>query len=78
RDAGIFDGDELIVDRSIPPAVGKIVIAIVDGDFTVKRLGKAQGRWVLRAENPANPNIVVAENQELSIWGVVTRVLHRV
>lgn len=68
---GIFDGDELIVDRSLTPRHGDVVVAIVDEEFTVKRLDLSRG-VVLRAENPRFPNIRLREGQELRIWGVVT------
>lgn len=75
--AGIFDGDRLIVDRAITPQHGHIVIAILDGELTVKRLLADRGRLVLRAENPAHPDIAIPELSDLTIWGVVTWVLHR-
>ncbi|PPH76763.1 peptidase S24, partial [Rathayibacter sp. AY1D9] len=55
--AGISDGDELVVDRSITPTHGSVVIAILDGELTVKRLELHPGRVVLRAENPEYPPI---------------------
>lgn len=69
---GIFGGDTLIVDRSIEALDGHIVLAIVDNDFTVKRLYN-RGRIVrLLAENPAYPPIEFKDGQELRVWGVVT------
>lgn len=77
--AGIFDGDELVVDRSIRPEHGHVVVAVVDGEMTVKRLRiEPGGAVVLSAENPRYPYIRVAELSELRVWGVVTRSLHRV
>lgn len=76
RDAGIFDGDLLIVDRALTPADGKIVIAAVDGELTVKRLSLRQGRVRLCPENPAFPVLEIGDEQELLIWGVVTNVIH--
>ena len=78
RDAGIFDGDEIIVDRAIPPTDGRIVVAAINGDLTVKRLRRIGGAVHLVAENPEFPPIILHEGEELCIWGVVTRVLHRV
>lgn len=75
--AGIYDGDRLIVDRSITPQNGHIVIAILDGELTVKRLRRDRGRISLCAENPAFPDITIPELSDLTIWGVVTWVLHR-
>lgn len=76
--AGIHSGDILIVDRACEPADGKIVIAIIDGDFTVKRLRFVQGIPCLVPENPDYPVIQMKENMELMIWGVVTSVIHMV
>lgn len=78
RDAGIFDGDEIIVDRAITPADGKIVVAAINGELTVKRLRRVGETIHLQAENPDYSPIILHEGEELCIWGVVTRVLHRV
>lgn len=76
--AGIFDGDKLIVDRAVTAVSGHIVIAVLDGELTVKRLWiGADGQVLLRAENSLYPDVQVAALSELSIWGVVTWVLHR-
>lgn len=76
--AGIFDGDEIIVDRSIRPMDGHVVVAVVDGELTVKRLRHRGEGVVLSPENPDYPPIEIPELSELRIWGVVTRSLHRV
>ena len=78
RDAGIFDGDEIIVDRAITPVDGKIVVAAINGELTVKRLRHVGESVHLLAENPDFPVIILKEGEELCIWGVVTRVLHSV
>lgn len=78
RDAGISDGDELIVDRSLDPQSGQVVIAVLDGELTVKRLEVSSDGVILRAANSKYPDIRVAELSELHIWGVVTRCLHHV
>src|SRR5450756_914088 len=70
--AGIFDGDLLVVDKSLTPTSGDIVIAIVDGDLTVKRLIKRDGKIILKPENPRCKEIEFKEGQELQVWGVVT------
>ena len=75
--AGIHDGDLLVVDRSLAPTHRAVVIAVVDGEFTVKRLYKRAGRIRLLAENPDYAPIEFAEGQELQVWGVVTNVIHR-
>jgi DNA polymerase V len=77
RDAGISCGDILIVDRSVQSADNQIVVAMLDGDFTVKRFRKREERVFLEAENNAYPPIEVGSNQELVIWGAVTFVIHQ-
>ena len=76
QDAGIQGGDILVVDRSITPGNGQIVIAMLDGDFTVKRLRKRGQRVYLEAENAEFTPIEISESQELTVWGVVTFVIH--
>lgn len=79
RDAGIADGDLIVVDRSVRPAMGDVVVAALDGEFTVKRLARdARGAPVLRAANPAYRDIPVGEEGELSVWGVVKWAIHKV
>lgn len=70
--AGIFDGDLLVVDKSIAPTCGKIVIAIIDNEITIKRLVLRDNKAVLKAENSRYKDIELQEGQELLIWGVVT------
>ena len=70
--AGIFDGDLLVVDKSLSPASGDIVIAVVDGDLTVKRLIKRGETITLKPENPRFKEIEFHDGQELQVWGVVT------
>ncbi|WP_048765732.1 LexA family protein [Acinetobacter sp. 243_ASPC] len=73
--AGIDIDDELIVDRSLDAKHQDIVVALIENDFTVKRLMiDESGRW-LKAENPDYKNIHFNEGQELIIWGVVTFIL---
>lgn len=78
QDAGIYCGDILIVDRSIAPTHGKIVIAALDGALTVKRLSRQQGNVQLVSENKKYRPIEITENQDLVIWGVVLHVIHSV
>ncbi|MDE2367514.1 MAG: translesion error-prone DNA polymerase V autoproteolytic subunit [Burkholderiales bacterium] len=78
RDAGIADGDELVVDRGVAPEDGRIVVADVDGELTVKRLKRTTTGWLLQAANPDFADIPVGDKSELNIWGVVTRVIHAV
>ena len=76
-EAGIFDGDIMVVDRAIKPRHGHIVVAVVDGDFTVKRLYQRAGRVKLRAANVTFPEIVPKEGQTIEVWGVVTATIKR-
>ncbi len=73
--AGIFNGDILIVDKSIEPKNRDIVIAVIDGEFTVKRLIKSKNGNFLYPENPNYKAIKL--NEESQIWGIVTYVLHK-
>jgi DNA polymerase V len=76
--AGISDGDELIVNRALEPKDGSVVVAVLDGELTVKRLRITTAGVVLQAENSKYPDIVVPALSELTIWGVATRCLHHV
>jgi DNA polymerase V len=72
RGLGIFDGDLLVVDRSVPAAHGCVVIAVVDGEFTVKQLMHTLQGKVLHAAHPDYSDIPVKPDQDFAIWGVVT------
>ena len=74
-EAGIYEGDRLLVDSSIQPTEGKIVIAALDGMLTVKRLGYIDGTPYLLPENANFEPIPILENSELHIWGVVTNIV---
>jgi DNA polymerase V len=76
-DAGIHEGDVLVVDRSREPLHGRIVVAVLDGEFTVKRLLVCDGRYVLAPENASYDPIRIREGQDLTVWGVVTGVVRR-
>lgn len=76
--AGISDGDELIVNRALEPKDGSVVIAVLDGELTVKRLRITAAGVLLQAENPNYPDVRVSALSELTIWGVATRCLHHV
>lgn len=71
-EAGIFDKDIMVVDRAIKPRHGHIVVAVVDGDFTVKRLFQRAGHIKLKAANPTYPDINPKDGQTIEVWGVVT------
>jgi DNA polymerase V len=74
--AGIHSGDLLVVDRSLDPVSGRIGIAVLNGELTVKRLAFEGDRPILNAENANYLPIQVTEPQELCIWGVATSVIH--
>ena len=76
--AGIHDNDILVVDKSISPHSGKVVVVAVNGELTVKRLLKEGKKLFLMAENEAYPPIEIQEGADLHIWGVVTNVIHSV
>lgn len=76
--AGIFSEDLLVVDRSLEAEHEKIVIAVVDGELTVKRLIKNKSGITLQAENKEYKDIKISDDDELVIWGVVTSVIHNV
>lgn len=73
--AGIFDGDILVVDRSLHPTSGQIIVAALDGELTVKTF-KREGSYVrLLSENPEYPSIEIDEQQRFEVWGVVSGVV---
>ncbi|MEK6197728.1 MAG: translesion error-prone DNA polymerase V autoproteolytic subunit [Desulfobacterales bacterium] len=74
--AGINDNDILVVDRSLEPSSSNIVIAIVNGELTVKRLIKTRNSCRLIAENPDYPPLEINEDTPLEIWGVATYAIH--
>lgn len=73
--AGIDTGDMLIVDRSVNSANGKIVVAVLNGEFTVKRLSIRKGKYFLVPENDGYKEIEIKGEDEFEIWGVVTKIL---
>ncbi len=77
RDAGILDGDLLIVDRSLNPQPGDIVVAIIDGSFIVKRLTYRKNVSYLEAEHPNYPAIDLSHYENVQIWGVATFSVHK-
>ena len=76
-EAGIDDGDILVVNRALTPEHRNIVVAQVDGDFTVKYLYKRNGRVKLVPANPTFPDITFKDGQTLIICGVVTSTIKR-
>jgi len=78
RGMGIFDGDLLVVDRAVPATHGCVVIAVVDGEFTVKQLLRTSKGQVLRAAHPDYPDMLIKPEQDFSVWGVVQWNVHKV
>jgi DNA polymerase V len=76
--AGIHHGDLLVVDRSLAPKPGNVIIALVDGEFTVKRLRRTAIGLELAPENPEYDSIPLSEETDFQVWGVVLHVVHKV
>ena len=74
--AGIHNGDRLVVDRSREPVSGKVVIAGIEGELTIKRLVKRKNKTLPVPENTAFAEIEITGMEDASIWGVVTNVVH--
>ncbi len=70
--AGIFDGDLIVVDRSLEAESGDVVVAVLNGEFTVKRFRRSGAGVELLPENSKYRKIVLHEGMDLEIWGVVT------
>ena len=75
KDAGILSGDTVVIEPTPSPTAGQIVVALIDGESTLKRLVMVKGRWFLKAENPAYPQLI--PRSELVIQGVVRTVVRR-
>ncbi|MFD2245211.1 LexA family protein [Pontibacter ruber] len=78
RDARLHDGDILVVDRSLKPSDGHIIIGVVDGEFTVKRLLCKGTRMFLQPANEAYPPIEITDEMDFKPWGVVVWSLHKI
>lgn len=76
KEAGILDGDHLIVDRAVTPRSGDVVIAVVENEFLVKRFLIRQGHGWLVAANADHPFQPLAMNEHITVWGVVTHAIH--
>jgi len=74
--AGIFDGDLLVVDRALEAKNDSIVLAVVNGEFTVKRLRKIKNKITLLPENPKHRPIEITDGMDFTVWGVVAHVIH--
>ena len=76
NNAGIYNNDLLIIDRSINPIPGHIVVALLDGEFTLKRLVKKQNNYYLKADKENYPAISLYEYTDIQIWGVAIYSIH--
>jgi DNA polymerase V len=74
--AGIHPGDILVVDRAIEPQDSSVVIAVLDGELTVKRISRRDGRLYLVPDNCRYRPLEIVEDMEFEVWGVVTAVVH--
>ena len=75
--AGIHDSDLLVVDRSLEPRDKNVVIAVLDGELTVKRIRLMRGKIILQPENESYFSREVTSENEFEVWGVVTNVIHK-
>lgn len=73
--AGIYPGTILVVDRSLHPHQDSVVLAVVDGDFTVKRLRREKERFILYPENPQYQPITITAGMDFTVWGVVVHAI---
>ncbi len=78
QDAGILEGDMLVVDRSVLPTDNCIAICVINSEFTVKRIKKTKSGITLMPENPDFKSIKITPDMDFSVWGVVTYVIHKV
>jgi len=77
QNAGILSGDVMVVDRSLEPKNNTIVLAVLDGEFTVKRIQKKGKELFLKPENKDFKPIKVTEEMNFQVWGVVTHIIHK-
>ena len=75
--AGIYDGDLLIVDRSLSPRLKSVIIAVIDGEFTVKRITRINKKLYLLPDNESYEPIKITSNMKFEVWGVVTHTIHK-
>lgn len=74
---GIYDGDILVVDKSLTPWNGCVAVCHIDGEFTLKRLRIENGRVTLLSANPEYPHTAISPECQFGVWGVVTYVIHK-
>ena len=77
-EAGLDDGDLIVIDRSLNPENGKIAVCFIDGEFTVKRMKKEKNKLFLMPQNKKYKPIEIKEGNELIVWGIVEYVIKKV
>ena len=77
-DAGVDEGDILVIDKALEPKDGDMAVCFVDGEFTLKYLSMRSGRLVLKPANPRYPQIEITEGMDFKMWGVVTYIIKKV
>ncbi len=77
KGAGIFPGDIVVVDRSITPSSGQTIVAMLDGGMLVKYWIDQHGQKLLRSANPHYPDLIITEQSDFLVWGVVTGVVRK-
>jgi DNA polymerase V len=76
-DAGIHDGDILVIDKSLEPANNKRAVCFIDGQFTLKTLKVVNGEVWLKPENKAYAPIKITPDNDFMVWGIVTHIIHK-
>ena len=74
--SGIYDGDLMVVDRSLEPESNSIVVAVIDGEFTVKKIHKKNNQIYLLPDNKNYKPIHIKEGMDFQVWGIVTHSIH--
>jgi len=77
KDAGINNGDILVVDRSIEPKNNSVAVCFIDGEFTIKRITRVKHELFLVADNPEYKPIKISKDNDFQVWGVVRFVIHK-
>jgi DNA polymerase V len=77
KDAGIQSGDIMIVDKSLEPSNRSIVLAVIDGEFTVKRVNMNENELYLMPENNSFSPIKITKEMDFQVWGIVTYIIHK-
>ena len=78
KNAGLSDGDLIVIDRSLKPENNKIAVCFIDGDFTIKRIIKREEELYLKPENKNYKEIKIEKEDTLIIWGLVTYVVKKI